>query len=163
MRIGLAVARLASAAWVGAAVLFVITAVREVRHPGFDSATKDTLALLRFPAYYALGFMVVSVALAASIFGMIGRKKGKRRRFVVAVWLLGVVLVLMVADFVAIYLPIVGMITPVGRARSAEFAGYHRASILINVCGVGLCAIAAALLSWENPQNDSAQGAWRKD
>ena len=65
MRIGLAVARLASAAWVGAAVLFVIIAVREVRHPGFDSAAKDTLALLRFPAYYASGFLVVSVALAA--------------------------------------------------------------------------------------------------
>ena len=59
MRLGLAVARLASAAWVGAAMLFVITAVREVRHPGFDSSTKDTLALLRFPAYYAFGFVVV--------------------------------------------------------------------------------------------------------
>jgi hypothetical protein len=156
MRIGLAVARLASAAWVGAAVLFVITAVREVRHPLFDTATKDTLALLRFPVYYAFGFVIVSVALAGTVLALRDRQKGQRR-VVVAAWLLGVVLVLMVADFAAIYLPIVGMITPVGRARSAEFAGYHRASILINVCGVALCAIAAALLSWQNPQNDHSQ------
>jgi hypothetical protein len=158
MRIGLAVARLASAAWAGAAVLFVITALREVRHAGFDSATKDQLALLRFPAYYAFGFVLVSMAIAGTMLGLLGRQKGQRLRIVAAAWLLGLVLVLMLADLVAVYLPIVGMITPVGRARSAEFAGYHRVSIVINVCDVGLCAIAAALLSWQNPQNDSSPG-----
>jgi hypothetical protein len=84
MRLGLAVARLASAVWVGAAMLFVITAVREVRHPGFDSATKDTLALLRFPVYYAFAFVVVSLALAGSVIALIGRKKGERRLIVAA-------------------------------------------------------------------------------
>jgi hypothetical protein len=157
MRLGLAVARLAAAAWVGAAVLFVITALREVQHPGFDSATKDTLALLRFPTYYAFGFVLVSTALAGSFFGLVGRAKGHRRRIVVAASLLGLVLVLMVVDFVAIYLPIVGMITPVGRARSADFDGYHRASIVINVCAVALCSIAAGLLCWQNPQDDRSQ------
>jgi hypothetical protein len=157
MRLGLAVARLASAAWVGAAMLFVITAVREVRHPGFDSVTKDTLALLRFPAYYAFGFVVVSGALAGCVFGSMGREKGDRLRIVAASWLLGLVLVLMVVDFVAIYLPIVGMITPVGRARLTEFAGYHRASIAINVCDVGLCGIAAALLCWPGKHEDNAR------
>jgi hypothetical protein len=148
MRLGLTFARLASVAWVGGAMLFVVTAVREVRHPGFDSATKDTLALLRFPSYYAFGFVLVSVALAGSLFALMGPKKGERRRTVVASWLLGLVLALMVADFLAIYLPIVGMITPVGRAHPAEFAGYHRASIAINVCDVALCGIAALLLCW---------------
>jgi hypothetical protein len=159
MRIGLAVARLASAAWVGAAVLFVITALREVRHPGFDSATKDTLALLRFPAYYALGLVVVSAALAGTLLGLFGREKCQRRRIVAAAWLLGLVLLLMVADFVAIYSPIVGMITPVGKARSAEFAGYHRASIAINVCDVALCGIAAALLCWQSPRDETLRPA----
>jgi hypothetical protein len=154
MRLGLAVARLASGAWVGAAVLFVITALREVRNPAFDSATKDTLALLRFPAYYAFGFIVVSAALGGTLIGLFGREKRQRRRILVAAWLLGLALLLMVADFVAIYLPIVGMLTPVGRPRSAEFAGYHRASIAINVCDVALCGIAAALLCWQSPQDE---------
>jgi hypothetical protein len=157
MRIGLAVARLASAAWVGAAVLFVITATREVRQPGFDAATKDTLALLRFPAYYACGLILVSAALAGALCGLLGREKGQRRRIVAAAWLLGLVLVLMVADYAAIYLPIVGMITPVGRPRSADFVGYHRASMLINVCDVALCGIAAALLCWPNPQDEHSR------
>jgi hypothetical protein len=157
MRLGLAVARLASSAWVGAAALFVITALRELRHSGFDSATKDTLALLRFPAYYAFGFVVVSAALAGAVFGLVGGEKQQRRRIVVAAWLLGLILVLMVADFVVIYWPIVGMITPAGRPRSAEFAGYHRASIVINVCDVALCGIAAALLCWQNPQDDDSR------
>jgi hypothetical protein len=152
-RLGLAVARFASAAWSGASVLFVITALREVRHPLFDSATKDTLALLRFPAYYAFGFVLVSVALAGTMLAFLRRQKGQRRTVVAAAWLLGLVLGLMVADFVAIYLPIVGMITPVGRAPSAEFAGYHRASIMINVFDVALCGIAAALLCWTSPQD----------
>lgn len=157
MRLGLAVARLASAAWVGAAMLFVITAVREVRHPGFDSSTKDTLALLRFPAYYAFGFVFVAAALAGSVIALIRRKKGERRRIVAASWLLGLVLVLMVVDFVTVYLPIVGMITPVGRAHPGEFAGYHRASIAINVCDVALCGIAAALLCWPSKLEDNAR------
>ncbi|HET6325683.1 MAG TPA: hypothetical protein VFG04_13470 [Planctomycetaceae bacterium] len=157
MRLGLAVARLASAAWVGAAVLFVITALREVRHPLFDSATKDTLALLRFPAYYACGLILLVTALAGTLAGLLGRKKGERRSIVAAAWLLGLAVVVMIADFVVIYLPIVGMISPVGRARSAEFASYHRASILVNVCDVVVCGIAAALLCWQNPQNDNSR------
>jgi hypothetical protein len=157
MRIGLAVARLASAAWVGAAVLFVITAVREVRHAGFDSATKDTLALLRFSAYYACGFVLVSAALAGAMFGLLGRKKGERRGIVAAAWLLALALGLIAADFFAIYLPIVSMIVPVGRPHPTDFAGYHRASIMINVSDVGLCAIAAALLCWQNLKDDSSQ------
>jgi hypothetical protein len=148
MRFGLTVARFASAAWVGAAVLFVITAVREVRHPLFDSATKDTLALLRFSAYYAFGFTLVSAALVSAILALFGREKRQRLRIIAAAWLLGAVLILMVADFFAIYLPIVGMITPVGRAHLAEFEGYHHASMMINACDVGLCAIAAILLCW---------------
>src|SRR5580692_2584215 len=155
MRLGLAVARLASAVWVGAAMLFVITAVREVRHPGFDSATKDTLALLRFPAYYAFGFILISVALAGAVLALAGRARAERRRIVGAAWLLGLVLLLMVVDFVAIYLPIVGLLTPVGRARPAEFIGYHRASIAINVCGVALCGLAAALLCWQSPRDET--------
>jgi hypothetical protein len=157
MRVGLTVARLASAAWVGAAVLFVITAVREVRHPGFDAITRDTLALLRFPAYYACGLFLVGAAFAGTILALLGRQSGERRGIVAAAWLLLLAVVLMVADFFAIYRPIVGMMTPVGRAHLAEFAGYHRASIAVNVCDVALCGIAALLLCWPSPRDDSSQ------
>jgi ABC-type Fe3+-siderophore transport system permease subunit len=158
-RFGLLVARVASAAWVGAAVLFVITAVREVRHAGFDSATKDTLALLRFPAYYAVGFALVSIALAGCTFALTSRKKetNRPRLIVVAAGLLAVVLALMVADFMAIYVPMVGMITPVGRSRPDGFETYHRASMAINVCDVAVCALAAILLCWQNAPDESVR------
>jgi hypothetical protein len=161
MRLGLLVARLASAAWVGGAILFVIIAVREVQHPGFDSATKDTLALLRFPAYYAGGFFLVSAALAGTVVALLGRAKGQRQaagrtQVAAAAGLLVLVLALLVADYFAIYLPIVGMIVPVGRARPEAFAAYHRASMVINFCDVALCALAAVLLCWHNPQHNVA-------
>ncbi len=139
----------------------MIIAVREVQHPGFDSATKDTLALLRFPAYYAGGFVLISVALAGTVVALLGRTKGQRQasgrtQVAAAAWLLVLVLGLLVADYFAIYLPIVGMIVPVGRARAEAFAAYHRASIVINVCDLALCAVAAALLSWHNPRDNRA-------
>ena len=54
-------------AWVGAAILFVVTSVREVQSTDFDSNTKDHLALLRFPAYYLFGFTLVPVASVGAI------------------------------------------------------------------------------------------------
>jgi hypothetical protein len=143
--------------------LFVITAVREVRHPEFDSATKDTLALLRFPAFYACGFVTVPAALAGTRVALIGRKKGQRRRIVVAAWLLAMTLALMVADYFAVYLPIVAMITPPGGAHSSEFAGYHRASIAVNTCDVVLCGVAAVLLCWREPPHDNPPGKPTKE
>ena len=55
----LTISRLALAAWVGAASLFVVTAIQEARSTEFDSITKNALAALRFPAYYAFGFALV--------------------------------------------------------------------------------------------------------
>ncbi|HXY33793.1 MAG TPA: hypothetical protein VEI07_06160 [Planctomycetaceae bacterium] len=88
----------------------------------------------------------------AALVALLGREKGKRRTIVAAAWLLALTIVLMVADFYVIYVPMVGMITPVGRAHMAEFAGYHRASMIANFADVALCAIAAALLCWPAPQ-----------
>jgi hypothetical protein len=157
MRLGLTVARLASAAWVGAATLFVVIALREVRHPGFDSATKDTLALLRFPAYYAAGVILLGTAFATALIGLAGCAKGRRRGTAVAASLLGLALLVIVADFAGIYLPLVGMILPVGRPRPPLFAAYHRASIAVNVCNLGLSALAAVILCWQNPPSDRSQ------
>jgi hypothetical protein len=156
-RLGLAVARLAAAAWVGAAMLFVVTAVREVRFPGFDSTTKDQLALLRFPAYYVCGFAVVGIAFLGALVASLGSRP-RPKKVGVAAGLLAVTLVVMAADLVAVYRPMAEMITPPGRVRVAEFRDYHRASVWINVGHVGLCAVAAVLLCWPDSRVGVASG-----
>jgi hypothetical protein len=151
----LAVARLAAAGWVGAATLFVVTAVREVRFPGFDSTTKDQLALLRFPAYYVCGFALVGIAFLGALAASLGSRP-RAKKVAVAAGLLAVTLLLMAADFVAVYRPIAEMITPPGRVHVAEFRNYHRISVWLNVGHVGLCAAAAVLLCWPGHQGDVA-------
>jgi hypothetical protein len=161
--IAITLARFASAAWVGAAVLFVTIAVWEVRYPEFDSATKDTLALLRFPAYYVFGFVLVGTALLGAVLafastrplnasredsGRSAENRGGKKRLGATAGLLAISLALMVADFFAVYRPMVEMITPPGRARPAEFRTYHRASVWLNTADVALCAVAAVLLCW---------------
>lgn len=159
-RLGLVVARLAAAAWVGAATLFVVTAVREVVFPGFDSATKDQLALLRFPAYYVCGFALVGIAFLGALAAGLGSRP-RPKKVAVAAGLLALTLALMAADFVAVYRPIAEMITPPGRVRVAEFRDYHRASVWLNVGHVGLCAAAAVLLCWPSSGLGSELGVAR--
>ena len=133
-------------------MLFVTIAVREVRHPEFDSATKDTLALLRFPAYYVFGFVLVVMALVSAVLAFLRTRStengGEKGRLGAAAGLLAISLALMIADFYAVYRPMVEMITPPGRARSSEFRTYHRASVWLNTADVALCAVAAVLLCW---------------
>ena len=182
VRLGLVIARFCTAAWVGAAALFVVTALREVRSSPFDPAAKDTLALLRFPAYYAFGFTLVGLALAGALLasrdraaardrvpsdgvppappntaqpdtaqpGTSASDRADRLPVSVAAGLLAAVLLMMLADFIFVYRPLVGMITPPGGVRVAQFGSYHRMSIWLNVGDVGLAAVAAVLLCWPN-------------
>ena len=64
----LMLARFCIAAWVGAAVLFVITGVREVTipHQSISSEVKDALVPIRFPAYYMAGFLLVGTGIVTS-------------------------------------------------------------------------------------------------
>jgi hypothetical protein len=156
-RFGLAVARLAAAAWVGAAALFVVTAVREVTFPGFDSATKVQLALLRFPAYYFCGFTLVGIACLGALAASLGSRP-RAKKVAVAAGLLAVTLVAIAVDYVAVYRPMAEMITPPGQVHVAQFRDYHRASVWVNVGHVGLCAVAALLLCWPNRVADVAGG-----
>ena len=71
--------RVLLAGWVGAAALFVVVGVREVTSQEFDSATRDALVLLRFPAYYVYG----ACSLGASWLCCLGARAGNLdRRFV---------------------------------------------------------------------------------
>lgn len=143
----LTLARFALSAWVGAAGLFVITSVREVLSPEFNTTTKDLLVALRFPPYYVAGFSLVSL-------GLIGTLAARRhpsvssRRWWIAVVLLVLTLVLMLGDFVWIYRPLAAMLSPPGQVRTDAFADYHHLSEGINTLDVALCFIAALLLCW---------------
>lgn len=151
LRTALTIARFCLAAWVGAAAMFVTIGVREVTFPGFDSATRDQLALLRFPAYYVSGFALVTLAWIALACCLIGRKR--TRTLVVAAACVSLALVLMAVDYVAIYTPLAEMVSPPGAVKPAQFESLHARSEWINMADVGLCLIAALLLCWSERVN----------
>jgi hypothetical protein len=144
-RVAMAVARFSLSAWVGAAALFVVTGVREVRSPLLDSYTRDVLVEIRFPSYYLFGFIFVGLGTVAA-FTTAGLAPARRGRQFALAFLTILALALMVADYFAIYLPLVEMITPPGGSRPAEFAAYHTASKWVNLASVSLCAIVALAL-----------------
>ncbi|MDA1016865.1 MAG: hypothetical protein O3A00_20705 [Planctomycetota bacterium] len=146
----LLVARFALPAWFGAATLFVITSVREQVSQAFDFATKDQLALVRFPAYYWFGFVLVGVSLACLVAARSHSAVSTRRMR----WSVGLViasLCLMVVDYFYIYEPLAALIHPVGQERVgqflADFTAYHNASKYINFLDGCLCMAAGLLIS----------------
>jgi hypothetical protein len=154
-RVALTLARLAVSGWIGAAVLFVVTSIHEVRDERFDSATRDTLAALRFPDYYRFGFALVGLGFLAAA-AALGRAALRRRRALFILGLLAVALALMSADYLWIYRSITDMIDPPGNPKPANFERMHLASESINTLHVGVCLIAALLLNW--PQARAPRG-----
>lgn len=146
-RLGLLLARLSTSAWIGAATLFVVVGVTEVTRTGFDSATKDTLVAVRFPAFYACGGTLVSLGWIGAWMAGNSNSFPKSRR-ISALVLLALILMLMTVDYFWIYQPLLTMVTPPGQAKPAEFGSYHNASKWINLGGLILCLIAATLLNW---------------
>ncbi len=149
-RAGLAMARFCLAAWVGAATLFVVTGVRVAISKQVDlnnSEVIDALVAVRFPSYYLFGFALVSLAGLGLIAAW--RHPGLGR---IRIWtcsgLIAASLVLMLFDYFSIYLPLIEMVTPAGKAKPSEFTAYHEASKHINSVDVGLLLIAAILLCW---------------
>ena len=143
----LTTARICVTAWVGAAVLFVITSVREVtsNYQSITSEIDDILVIIRFPAYYALGFLLVSTGIVCC--GLyLKHPAGRSKRMGICLMLLGVALITMLVDYVFIYRPLVEMITPPGGVKPSNFTNYHNASKYINAFDIGLCLIAALLL-----------------
>ncbi|HEX6985960.1 MAG TPA: hypothetical protein VF170_11320 [Planctomycetaceae bacterium] len=140
-RFSLTLARLCSAIWVGAALLFVATSVTEQVHPSFDPATKDTLALIRFPWYYGTGATLLAVAFVAANFS--GLAAWPRRS---AALLLFAAIVLMAADHAFVYRPLREVLTPPGGGRGPAFERLHVWSERLNAAGFLLSATAAAVL-----------------
>lgn len=154
--LGLAVARLAICAWLGAATLFVVTSVREVRSPALDSTDRDVLVAVRFPAFYTFGFALIGAGAVGSIVATRHAAFSPGRARVVSI-LLGVALALMIFDYLKIYSPLLAMVTPPGNPRTADFDRFHHWSEQINGVGLTLCAIAALLLVWPAGQSPGAE------
>lgn len=130
-------------AWVGAATLFVITSISEVRYPGFTSDIRDSLVAIRFPGYYITGFVLLGTGLLTLLCSCCHAALGKRR-FVIGLSLVVVSLGLMLVDYITVYQPLLAMITPPGQAKPSTFHGLHEASKWINLAGV-LTTLAAAI------------------
>jgi hypothetical protein len=145
--LALGLARFCVSAWVGAAVLFVIVAVREVTFPPFTSEVKDQLAVIRFPAYYATGAALLGIAWAGTLIAA-GHLQLPRGRCWLAAALLTVALVEMGADYVWIYRPLEALVTPPGKVRTEQFTTLHQWSTRVNAANVALCAVAAGVLCW---------------
>lgn len=140
-RICLMLARLTLAVWVGAATLFVVNGVLLATSGAFESVHRDHIALIRFPPYYVFGFVSVGLALVC-----LALARGYPRKL--AMGLVVTALVLMLVDYFGVYRPLESMISPPGQPRSSEFGWYHRASMMVNTIHVGLCLIAAGVLSY---------------
>jgi hypothetical protein len=144
-RASLFLARTAVTAWVGAAVLFVIVGVSEVVHSGFGSEIRDQLVVLRFPWYYRCGVTLLALGLIGTL-GARNELPGRRRGIAAA--LIGTALVVMIAEYFAVYLPLAALVTPPGKPRTPEFMTYHKLSMWVNFAGLALSFVAAALLNW---------------
>lgn len=139
-RLGLAAARFCVAAWIGAAVLFVLVGIREVTTPEFTSEVKDRLVTLRFPVYYAAGVSLVVLAFLATALASTGRKTWGLRIALLMLLLAGG---LMVADYLWIYTPLSALVTPPGQPRTMAFITLHHWSMRINTAHLVACLAAA--------------------
>ena len=126
-------------------MLFVINGVQQTTSGQFESMTTDLLVVLRFPAYYIMGFSLVGAAfIGAAISG--GLLSFRRRGLVLG--LFGLALVTMLFDYLVVYLPLAEMITPPGKARTQGFQTLHEWSKVINSADLSLVFLGALLLCW---------------
>jgi hypothetical protein len=146
------VARFCSSAWLGAATLFVIVGIREVTRGGFDSATRDMLVTLRFPAYYVTGAILVGAAWLGTCLATKQSELTSRRR-TIAYFSLLAALAVMALDYRFVYQPLLAMVTPPGIVKPSTFTQYHEASKYMNLLGLMLCLAASIALNWTRRSN----------
>lgn len=141
----LAIARLCSAMWVGAAFLFVVTSVTEQVQPSFDSETKDTLALIRFPWYYGTSFPLLLTAASAAL--LAGWRAPKNTNpATVSGLLLYLAQGLLWIDYTRVYRPMRDLLASPGTGRGPAFERLHSWSEWLNAAVFLLTAVAAATL-----------------
>ncbi len=146
-QISLVLLRLLLAAWVGAAVLYVITSVAEQTSSHLDSLTRDQLATIRFPLYYRFG---LGIHVAGIVFGFVVWNRSpseNRRRFLFVFLLILLSSLLITLDYSFVYLPLQQLITPPGQVRSQQFIQLHNMSRHANEVHLTVILVAAILAS----------------
>jgi hypothetical protein len=156
----LMLARLALAAWVGAALFFVMVAIRPLRSHEIPDEIKPHLTQSLFPGYYRMGFGLLGGAWVTGAIGSTHPGIGKARRFAL-IGLITALVLLIVVDWNWIYTPLANMmLREIGEheARAGAFHTYHLASRWINSVGMALALIAAGLAAWpvRGPQSVSS-------
>ena len=132
-------------AWIGAAVLYVITSVAEQTSDNFDSLIRDQLATIRFPLYYAFGAVIfVSTGLMALV-TMLSAPDGQNRRAKIILGLIVAASIVFVADYSLVYRPLQELIIPPGQARTQEFVRLHNLSRHANELHLTIMLLAAVL------------------
>ena len=138
-------------AWIGAAVLYVITSVAEQTSPNFESVVRDQLATIRFPLYYKFGFAVHGLAIVASLVVLATAPDVLRRRATAVATLIAVSMVLVTLDYHFIYSPLQELITPPGQSRTPDFIRLHTWSRHANEVHLMVIFVAAIIASLPNP------------
>lgn len=145
LKLFLFLARISITAWLGAATLFVIVTVTEIRSGKLESLVLDTLILLRFPVYYLFTFSLLAVTLMAGIacWSVSRGRIGKSFTVLIALSLL-----ILIGDYFWVYLPLEGMLTPLGVPRPHYFPFYHKLTEALNSAAMLINLIAACLINW---------------
>lgn len=125
--------------------MFVINGVQQTTSGKFESMTTDQLVLLRFPAYYLMGFILVGLSLLGAVLSGTERSQRQRRMLIV---LFGLSLVIMLFDYLVVYLPLAEMITPPGKARPQGFQTLHKWSMRVNSIDLLLVMIGSLTACW---------------
>lgn len=139
------VLRMLLAAWIGAAVLFVITSVAEQTSDNFGSLVRDQLATIRFPLYYFFGFCIHGACLVLSLVAALTLPQQWRRRFVIVHVFVLLATIGIVLDYQLVYQPLQVLISPPGQVRTPEFIRLHNLSRNTNQAHLALMFIAAII------------------
>lgn len=142
------IVRLSLAAWFGAALLFVLVAIRPIRAPQLETPARAFLAGLLFPGYYWFGLVLLSVSLLAASLSNLKRKQ-------VILLATAASAILGLIDWIFIYSPLAEMtrLQWVEQSASpASFRTYHLASMGINGVVLLCSAIAAVVACFSEPK-----------
>ncbi|MEZ6123010.1 MAG: hypothetical protein R3C49_07530 [Planctomycetaceae bacterium] len=142
----LIVLRFVLAAWIGAAVLYVVTSIAEQVFPEFDGRIRDQLATIRFPLYYRFGFACHLAAATAGLIVWRLAPESRRRTFLIVLLLILLSGIGILVDYRWVYTPLQNLIIPPGQPHTAEFEVLHQRSMHINEAHL-MCIAFAGILS----------------
>ncbi len=147
--------RLCISGWVGAAILFVILTVQEIRLGQFESILLDRLILIRFPIYY--GFSFVMIGLASLAGGLYWVLKSPSHTVKIGISCVLLTLLLLIGDYVFVYSELASMLQPPGTPRPHNFHRYHLLTERLNAIAVLMGIAGAVLVNWREAFREGEQ------